>query len=121
MVSEDWRWKEKAPGMKSFYRSRVFYHVSSSHAKFIGTKGSVYIKNGVELLQDWLIDQHVGRFIVLQHQSGCHTSSNAYMLKFTIILNLITKELKTLDISTYSVPFFFDKIFLTDTVSFTLA
>ena len=88
-------------------------------------------KKRFELSQDWFSTPTCLPFIVLRHQYGCHDVMYIrsipysdvlfafWLLKFTIILNLLTEEMKSPDIPTYSCFLPFNKIFLTYSFSFT--
>ena len=59
--------------------------------RFIGTKEIIYIRKELNTQRIVMVHQHTHRFIVLQHQLGCHMSSYAYTLYLTLLCFLLVK------------------------------
>ena len=78
MVSEDRRWKEKAPGRNRFLQIEHIYSRVQQPCKFIGTRESVYIRKLLNSYKIGLVHRQVRRFM-----------SCAYALYLTLVCCLL--------------------------------
>ena len=119
MVSEDRRWKEKH-GMNRFYR--VYSLTCPAAMQIYWNKRKCLHKKRVELQQEWFVTQTWPPFhcfatsIWLPYVVTCVRSIPysgvlfaSRLLKFTLILNLLTKEMKSPDIPHILVLFFLEQ------------
>ena len=60
--------------------------------KFIGTKGSVYIRKELNSHRTGLVHQHGRRFIVLEHQYGCRDVMCKRSIRFFLRLRKLSKS-----------------------------